>query len=431
MPKEHSGKTCDSVACPFCGLACDDLQVYAHKGAVKVLANGCHKSRARFDASDEKVPESAPAWIQGKPATLEQALAKAAEILRGATQPLFAGLGTDVAGMRAALRLADRTGAVVDHVNGDALFRNILALQDRGWISTTLSEVRNRVDLLVVAGTDIVSRFPRFFERCIWNEESMFGQETGSREVVFLGQGLMRVIDAPEIAGRATRIIACDSHRLGEIAGALRCLLANRPLQNSEVGGVAVDELTWLAQRMQRARYGVLTWAAADLDFPHAELAVESLCELIKDLNSHTRFSALPLGGSDGDITANQVCVWQSGFPVRTGFARGVPEYDPYRHATARMLASGAADAMFWISAFDPERTPPRCNVPTVVLGRWGMTFESDPDVYIPVGVPGLDHAGHFYRTDTVVAIRLRRLRESPYPAVADILTLIEQALPV
>lgn len=429
MPKEHSAKTHDAVACPFCGLACDDLQVYVQKGAVKVLANGCHKSRARFDSSGEDVMNPVPAWIQGKPATLEQAVARAAAILRDAAQPLFAGLATDVAGTRAVLRLADRTGAVVDHMNSDALFRNVLALQDRGWISTTLSEVRNRVDLLVVAGTDLFSRFPRFFERCIWNQESMFGQETSSREVVFLGQGLKHVLDATEVAGGVTKLISCDNRRLGEVAGALRCLLAGRPLQKGEVGGIAIDQLHWLAQRMQQAKYGVLAWAAADFDFPHADLIVESLCDLIKDLNSHTRFSALPLGGSDADVTANQVCVWQTGFPLRTGFSRGMPEYDPYHYSTAHMLASGGADALIWISAFDAERTPPRCETPTVVLGRWGMKFEKHPDVYIPIAVPGLDHAGHYYRTDNVVAIRLRKLRESPYPTVADVLAAVERAL--
>ena len=59
-------------------------------------------------------------------------------------------------GARAAGRLADRLGGVLDHMNSAAVLRNLMVLQDSGWITTTLSEVRNRADLLIVAGGDIV-----------------------------------------------------------------------------------------------------------------------------------------------------------------------------------------------------------------------------------------------------------------------------------
>jgi len=57
------------------------------------------------------------------------------------------------------------------------------------------------------------------------------------------------------------------------------------------------------------------------------------------------------------------------------------------------------------------------------------MRFEREPEVFIPVGVPGLDHAGHFFRTDKVVALPLRKLRESALPSVAEAAAAIEAAL--
>ena len=41
------------------------------------------------------------AWIAGKPASLESAIAEAARLLAASRQPLIAGLATDVAGARA------------------------------------------------------------------------------------------------------------------------------------------------------------------------------------------------------------------------------------------------------------------------------------------------------------------------------------------
>ena len=86
-------------------------------------------------------------------------------------------------------RLAERCGGNLDHMNSPATMRNMLALQDRGWITTTLAEVRNRADLVVVAGSDIGRRFPRFYERCLANRETLFAEDRRC-EIVFLGSAL-------------------------------------------------------------------------------------------------------------------------------------------------------------------------------------------------------------------------------------------------
>jgi len=93
------------------------------------------------------------------------------------------------------------------------------------------------------------------------------------------------------------------------------------------------------------------------------------------------------------------------------------------------MLQQNEADALLWISSFNEKRTPPETAVPTVVLGRSGMSFKREPDVYIPVATPGIDHSGHIYRTDNVVALPLRKLRESALTSVAQVVAEIEKAL--
>src|SRR4029077_3899944 len=118
---------------------------------------------------DSSQPTS-PAYIQGEPADLVEAVGHAGKILSGAAQPVISGLATDVAGVRAALELADRIGAVVDHMGSHHLFKNLLVLQNSGWMTTTFAEIRNRADLIIIAGGDVVSRFPRFFERVVWGE---------------------------------------------------------------------------------------------------------------------------------------------------------------------------------------------------------------------------------------------------------------------
>jgi formylmethanofuran dehydrogenase subunit B len=415
-----------NVPCPFCGLACDDLGIAVSADRVEVKANGCILSTAAFARAGHSATQQPR--VAGVPASLADATAHAAKILSAAHLPLIAGLATDVAGARSAVALADRVGAVTDHLGSAAKLRNLLVLQDAGWITTTLAEARNRADLMLLVGTDVVTRFPRFFERVVWVRETMFDLDPSAREIVYLGEAQNTDAGiAPD--GRKPTLIPCENRRLGEVLGALRAVVAGRRIARDEVAGVPLTVLASLAERMKQSKYGVAAWAAGDLDFPHAELAVQALADLVRDLNRTTRFSGLALAGTDGDYTYNQVHTWQTGFPFRTSLATGHPVYDPYHFGTDRLLESGEADALLWVSSLNPARLPPATAIPTILVGHGSMQLPREPEVFIPVATPGVDHAGHFYRADKVVTLPLQKLRESPLPGVAEVLDAILTAL--
>jgi formylmethanofuran dehydrogenase subunit B len=419
--------TLENITCPFCGLLCDDLTIERNStGHLNVSNNGCRKSVTFFGRT---TPQQPSPRVAGHPVDIKAAIARAAEILSSAKYPLIAGLGTEVQGMRAVMSLADKAGAVIDHMNSNGFMRNIQVVQNSGWQITTLTEVRNRVDLLVIVGTDIVSIFPRFFEREVWNRESMFGQDTGKREVVYLGDRDLDTSAGVAPDGRKPDVLTCDLDHIPEVITTLRALVSGKTLQATEVAGIPISELQKLARRLGQASYSVIAWAAGTLDFPHAELTVQNITELVKALNKNTRSSGLPLGGIEGDMNANQVSTWISGYPVRTSYARGYPEHDPYHFSTDKLLKNGEADALMWVSSFNPERTPPRTNLPTVVFGHPAMKLEHEPEVFIPVGLPGADHNGIMFRTDNVVSLPLEQLRASTLPTLASVLSAIERAL--
>jgi formylmethanofuran dehydrogenase subunit B len=394
-------------------LRCDDLRVSTDGAAATVLANGCERSRQQFALP---IAPDAGCRVDGTPASLDQALERSAAILSSARQPLLLAGGADVQAVRALLEVADRIGAVVDHINSDAMMRNLHVLQDTGWVTTTLSEVRNRADLLILVGGGLVSRFPRFFERCVDNASTLFAPTRARPEVI--------VLDVPP-AGVSGEHVAIEPDRLDELFAALRALQAGAQLDVQQVAGVSVTELASLLARMQRARYGVIAWAAADLAMPHAELAIQSLCELVKALNQSGRFVGLPLAGNDGDVTAYQVITWQTGLPLRTRFARGGPQFDPYRFGAGRLLQNGEADALLYVAALDAARHPPPASCPTIVLGRAGMAPPPSCAVFIPIGTPGIDHAGHLYRGDTVVAVHMHKLLERGLPSAREVVERI------
>ena len=94
----------------------------------------------------------AEAWIRGKSAPLDDAIAEAANIVAGSRQPVIAGLGTDVAGARAAIKLARLVGGVVDHMHSGALLRDLDVVREAGMMVTMPTEAHVRADLLLLVG---------------------------------------------------------------------------------------------------------------------------------------------------------------------------------------------------------------------------------------------------------------------------------------
>jgi len=419
-----SRETFENVTSPFCGTLPDDLAVERTEKGLKVLKNGCAKSVAGFE---RKLPDARP-QVGGKDVSLDEAVKQATKLIGKAKLSLFGGLATDVEGMRAVLAIADRAGGIVDHALSEAQYRNLKVMQTTGWITTTLTEARNRADLFIVAGSDVHKLHPRFFERIVSPPDSMFEVTAPKRTVVFIGKGLDRSGAKGSRIGDVV-ILACKDEQAGEVVALLRARLRGFRVKPPKLDGVTLAEIDALAERCRNAKYGVVVWAPPSLNFPFAELAVEQFTGLVKDLNQTTRFAGLSLGGAEGAATAASVCAWQSGYPLRVSYASGAPDYDPYRWAIGRMLKEGEGDLLVWIASISPDLVPPETKVPTIVLGTPGLTLAATPAVFIPVGTPGVDHAGRLVRVDNVVSLPAKDIGRSDLPPVADVLSAIEAAL--
>lgn len=416
--------TYDNVACPFCGILCDDLAVERTATGLKVRKNGCDKAVAGF----ERQVNGAKPQIDGKNVTLSEAVAAASRLIAASQLPIFGGLGTDVQGMRAVMATAEKAGGVVDHALSEGQYRNFRVLQSGGWVMTTLTEARNRADLFIMVGSDVHKLHPRFFERVVTNEKSMFSDAPAKRTVVFLGEGLDT---SGAVGARIGEVITLPvkAARIGEVLAAMRAMAKGVAITSGSIGGLPRAEVEDLLERCKKATYGVMVWAPPSLGFPDADLTVQAVAEFVKDLNQHSRFAGLSLGGNEGAVSAGAVCAWQSGFPLRVSYATGKPEYDTERFSMSRLLAAKESDLLIWIAGYTPDLAPPDTDVPMIVLATPGMKFPRQPKVFIPIGTPGADHAGLIVRCDNVVSLPLQNLKRSDLPRAADVLEQIEAAL--
>lgn len=411
-----------TAVCPFCSLLCDDLAIAREDGRASVIGTaGCARAVALFPAP----PESAPR-IAGRAASWKDAVHAAAAVLADAAHPLIGGLACDIDGLRGAVSLAERIDGILDHMDGQTQLLNRRALQDSGWVTTTLSEVRNRADVVVLAGTR-GTRYPRLFERCLEPIWTLFGDL--HRRLISMGEEIVELEELP-VGTDLAATIRVPNARIAEVFGALRARLAGQRLDADAVAGVPMEQIDAQIDLMKSARYGVLMWDAADLDSLHADLAVSAMISLVNDLNRTTRWSLLPLGGSNGGTSVAQVCAWLAGYPPQLRFSGGVAQQAQRPADAARMLDSGQADALLWINAFDPQRPPPASARPTVVVGRPDLQLATEPAVFLPVAVPGSQARGLLSRMDQVVTLPLAAPAPCRLPTVAAALAQIMEELP-
>ena len=407
----------DAAVCPYCALLCDDLALVPQANlGFSITNNGCRRAALDF----ARAPLAAQARVAGRAVPLTDAIRAAARLLKRAEQPLFGGLATDVDGMRAAIDLAERCGATLDHAHGETLAAVARLLQTRGWYATTLSELRNRADFVLLIGVDLADRYENLTRRCLRPAQALDDATLATRRIVYLGP------TPPGTAVAGSETLKCRADAIVDVLQRLLAMLKQQPVASTRVGGLPASKLTELAAALRGARYATLAFAPSALPAP-CDPALALLCEIVDELNRSGRAALLPLGGDDGGQTAVSTCSWLTGYPLRIRYGSGI-DYQPHSNASARLLDGGGADALLWIDAFGRLADLPRGArlAQSIVLGANSNARSASAAVFIPVGTPGLDHGGRLLRTDAVVSLALHAQREVGLPSVATLLRAIQ-----
>lgn len=357
------------------------------------------------------------AWVDGKPVSPVEATRAAVALLAASRSAVVAGLGTDIAGTRAAVALAEKIGASIDHMDADAVFTDLDVMRRAGWIVTTPLQTRVRADTVLLVGDGLLDAWPEMPQRLGLDAPLPLGG--GTRRLFHLHANF-RVMTAPAFAQLGA---TSGGESLLPTLAVLRALAAGRA---TSLDDATAAPLRRLAAALAEARFGVAIWSAATLE----PLAVEMLCGLIDDVNRKTRFAGLALASPNGAEGVAHTAAWLSGFPIRTGFAGTKPLHDPWRFDARRLIASGEADVAIWISAFSPTPPPWDNAMPTVALVRPGTVFRAMPAVQFDVGCPGRDHDAMLF--DPALGAIAFAVASSPeaIPTVADTVAAITAALP-
>lgn len=410
------------VVCTFCGCLCDDIILTLDENRIVKVERACANGMGLFKNYN---PDLLSPKIRGKEASWEKAIKEASEILSSAKYPLIYGLSsTSSEAQRVSVKLAEALGASIDSTSSVCHGPTGLAMQFVGEPTCTLGEIKNRSDLLIFWGCNPVVSHSRHFARYSVMPKGRFVQDgRKGRKIVVID---VRLTQTARVADVFLQVKPGGDF---ELLIALKALVKGKSLDAVEAGGVSTKVLQELVTDMKTCRYGVIFFGMGLTMTKGRDLNVRELFSLVKELNDHTKFSALPMRGHGNVTGADQVMSWLCGYPFAVNFSKGYPRYGPGEFSVVDLLCNKETDALLVLASDPVAHLPSKAvdhimEIPTIVIDPAESLSAKKATVYFPTAMYGVDCEGTAYRMDGV-PLRLKAPMKGNRPSDEEVLEAI------
>ena len=408
----------DHVVCAFCGCDCDDISVTVEGDRITQAKNACALGKAWF--LSHGTPSDLPvARIDGRPASLELGIEAAARCLAEARYPFIYGLSsTSCEAQRKSVALADLLGGCIDCCTSVCHGPSGMALQGVGEPTCTLGEVKNRADLVIYWGSNPGESHPRHMARYAVTAKGMFIPRGRKDRTVILVD-----VRRTSSAAAADILLQIQPGKDFEAFWALQALVNGQKLEEAAVAGIGLtlEQLTDLAGRMMRCRFGVLFIGQGVTQTRGKHFNTSAAFLLVRAMHRHTKFALIPMRGHGNVTGIDNVLAWQTGYPFGVNFSLGYPRFNPGEYTAVDVLSRKEADAAL-IIASDPVSSLPAkavrrlTEIPMIAIDTHESETTRIAHVAFTTGTAGIHAEGTIYRMDNI-PLRMRKVLSSPYPS--------------
>jgi formylmethanofuran dehydrogenase subunit B len=289
--------------------------------------------------------------------------------------------------------------------------------------------VKNRADVIIFWGANPVEAHPRHLIRYSGMPKGMYNPN-GRKDRYIV------VVDVRETksAKLADQFIRIEPNTDFEVLQALRAAVRGEAIHGDVIGGIPVNVIMALAEKMKGARVGCLFYGLGLNQSEGKHMNIDAMYSLVSEMNLHTKFAVNPMRGCYNVTGANMVTAWQTGYPFAVDMSRGYPRYNPGEYTAVDLLARKEADAAL-VMGSDPVATFPidavrhLAKIPIVTLERKMTPTAMLSKVVIPVATSGIECDGTAYRMD-IVPLKLRKVVDPPkgvYPDAKVLEDIIER----
>lgn len=409
-----------NIVCPVCGASCDDIQVEL-EGQGLTVRNACKMGNAKFQevVSPHRIREPlVRADGDLRRASWDEAIEMTARILANSERPLlFMGSETSTEAMEVGIHMAEFLGGIADSNSTVCHGPTTMGIQEAGRVGATAGQSKSRADLTVYWGSNPLESMPRHmsryavYPRGYWTQRGRF-----DRTIICVDPRRSVTAENSDLH------IQLNPNTDYELLSALLTLLhGKRPHPSvEEVTGVSISEMEKMLTMMKSCNFGAIYVGLGIASSYGKHRNAEMAFNLVKELNSHTKFVIGALRGHCNVAGFNQIASYLYGFPFGLDFSRGYPRYNPGEYTAVDVLRDRDVDAAFILSADLVSHFPAACSeylaqIPVACIDIAPCPTTMISDVVLPGVIDAMESDGTFYRLDDV-PIYFQPFTSSPFP---------------
>jgi len=414
----------ENMVCAFCGCVCDDITVTVEDNQITQAKNACVLGKAWFLGHGGHM-DMPVARVKGEPASLEEGVEAAAQLLAKARYPIIYGLSsTSCEAQGKAIALADELGSNIDCCTSVCHGPSGMALQGVGEPTCTLGEIKNRADLVIFWGSNPAESHPRHMARYSVTAKGLF-TPNGRK-----GRTIIAVDVRPTASFKAADIrIVLKPGKDFEVLWALRALILGQKIEEAALAdtGISLEQLNDLAQRMKNARFGVLFAGQGLTQTRGKHMNTTAAFLLVRDLNKTTKFALIPMRGHGNVTGVDGVMAWQTGYPFGVNFSKGYPRFNPGEYTVVDVLSREEADAALIVASDPMANLPGKATrrlhqIPLIAMDTHESETTRQAEVVFFTATAGIGAVGTIYRMDNI-PLFMQKVLDTPYPADEEVLS--------
>ncbi len=417
----------ERVICSGCSLLCDDIIIKSDGLYIDEVIGACLKGKERFDqlTAKNRILNSLIRRNGGlEKATLNEALKKAISIIKNSSKPLLYGFST--VSCEAQLKGIDLARSIDGFIDSNSTICQGKVLnisKETGITLTTISEIINKADLLMLWGANAAESIPRLLNKVLFSRGKfrMTGREIKTLIVIdpvkTASFGVMGVRDvALQIEpGKDVDLI----HVLKE-----ECCAANG-IPSNGVAGIDKDDLKRLLLHLTGAENGVIIIGQGILSSQSSPNVIKELLELVQLINikqKKGRISIMMLGGHYNMAGFDHVALSVCGKNHSLQFLNN--QLIESKETIVSKIENEDFDCSIIVGTDPISHLPWQLSKklmakPLILIDNKQSATSYVADIVIPSAITGIESGGLAYRLDHI-PIELKKIIKPPNDILSD-----------
>ncbi len=413
--------------CTGCSLLCDDIIVKSDGLLIDKVIGACLKGKERFDQVSSQNRITSPMIRKNDElvnVSWEEAFAKTVKIIKNASAPLLYGFSNVTCeAQRAGMDLAREINGFIDSNASICQGKILNKAKSQGINLTTITEIINKVDLIILWGANPAETIPRLLNKILFSRGKfrMTGREIKTLVIIDpVKTASFRVMGVRDLA------LIIEPGKDIELIQMLKeeCCSADS-IPSGGVAGVDKNDLKRLLLHLTGAENGVIILGQGVLQ-PHADYdLIEELLELLQLINTRQvkgRISLFLLGGHFNMAGFDHVALSSYGVSGKLQFEN--KKLVKSEDTIISKINKENFDCSIIVGTDPISHLPHSLSTKLakkslILIDNHNSATSRIADVVLPTAITGIESSGLAYRIDQV-PVELKKILNPPNSIPSD-----------